>query len=118
MAVSLAAGTPTAVDEVDTWADSLQGGLGRDNRYTFELVRRFVDDLVLVSEDAIAHAMGFAFRYERQVLEGGGAVALAALLSGAVEAKGQRVAVVASGGNVDPAAVARHGSGLAAVESV
>ena len=118
MAVSLAAGTPTAVDEVDTWADSLQGGLGRDNRYTFELVRRFVDDLVLVSEDAIAHAMGFVFRYERQVLEGGGAVALAALLSGAVEANGQRVAVVASGGNVDPAAVARHGSGLAAVESV
>jgi threonine dehydratase len=118
MAASLAAGTPTAVDEVDTWADSLQGGIGGDNRYTFELVQRFVDDVVLVNEDAIAHAMGFAFRHERQVLEGGGAVALAALLSGAVEATGQRVAVVASGGNVDPAVVARHGNDLAATESV
>src|SRR5690606_8038591 len=76
MAASLAAGTPTAVDEVDTLADSLQGGIGLDNRYTFELMQRFVDDVVLVSEEAIAHAMAFAFRHERQVLEGGGAVAL------------------------------------------
>ncbi|MFO7545597.1 MAG: pyridoxal-phosphate dependent enzyme [Trueperaceae bacterium] len=118
MVASLTAGVPTAVGEVDTWADSLQGGIGLDNRFTFGLVERFVDELVLVSEDAIAHAMGFAFHHERQVLEGGGAVALAAVLSGAVDVRGQRVAVVASGGNVDPAVVARHGSGLAAAETV
>lgn len=107
MAASLAADAPTVVDEVDTLADSLQGGIGLDNRFTLRLFEELVDDLILVSEDAIARAMGFAYRQERQVLEGGGAVGLAAILSGGLDVRGQRVVVVASGGNVDPDIVAR-----------
>lgn len=112
MAASLAAGVPVAVDEVDTVADSLQGGIGLANRITFALLRRFLDDLVLVPEDAIEGAMRFALQQEHQVLEGAGAVGLAALLSGAVRLPGRRVVVVASGGNVEPGAAAADTAGF------
>ena len=49
--------------------------------------------------------MGFAFRHLKLVVEPGGAVALAALLAGRFDARGRTVAVVLSGGNVDPDAV-------------
>lgn len=111
MAASLSAGMPVAVDEVDTVADSLQGGIGLANRITFALAQRYLDDLVLVPEDAIVRAKRFALQQERQVLEGAGAVGLAALLSGGVRLPGRRVVVVASGGNVEPGAAAEDTSG-------
>jgi threonine dehydratase len=52
-------------------------------------------------------AMGFAFRHLKLVLEPGGAVALAAVLTGRLPLDGQTVLVVASGGNVDPELYAR-----------
>jgi threonine dehydratase len=58
--------------------------------------------LAAVSDDEVLHAMAFAFKYLRIVLEPGGAAALAAVLSGKVPAKGQVIAVTGSGGNVDP----------------
>ena len=51
--------------------------------------------------------MGFAFRHLKLVVEPGGAVALAALLAGRFDARGRTVAVVLSGGNVDPALFAQ-----------
>lgn len=60
-----------------------------------------------VSDEAVREAMRFAFRELRVVVEPGGAVALAAALTGAVDLKGARVAIVASGGNVDPAMYAQ-----------
>ena len=101
MVASLAAGKPVPVVEEKTLADSLVGGIGLENHYTFELVRRVVDETVLVSEEQIAHAMVHALKQERMVVEGGGAVALAALLAGKVNVEGKRVACVVSGGNVD-----------------
>lgn len=100
MAASLAAGRPTAVNEVPTLADSLQGGLGLNNRLTFELVRQHLDDLILLDEEAIARGLVFAYDREGQLLEGAGAVGIAALLDAPERFVGQRVAVVASGGNV------------------
>ena len=47
--------------------------------------------------------MAFAFRHLKLVVEPGGAIALAALLAGAFDARGRTVAVMLSGGNVDPA---------------
>ena len=58
---------------------------------------------VAVSDDAVREAMRFAFRELRVVVEPGGAIALAAALTGAIDLKGARVAIVASGGNIDPA---------------
>ncbi len=102
MARSLRAGRPVPTPEEPTLADSLQGGIGDANRYTLEMVAEFVDDVVLVGEEAIARAMRFAFVQERQVLEGGGAVGIAALLEGALPRMAGPTAVVCSGGNIDP----------------
>jgi threonine dehydratase len=114
MALSLRAGRPVAVEELETLADALGGGIGLDNRYTFALVRDLVDETVLLSEEEIAQGMRHAFHAERLVVEGSGAVGIAALLAGKVEAKGRNAAVVVSGNNVDTAAFARIVAGGAA----
>lgn len=60
-----------------------------------------------VSDEAALAAMAFAFRHLKLVVEPGGAVALAALLSGALTLEGATAVVIASGGNVDPDLYAR-----------
>ena len=102
MAHSLRAGRPVPTPEEPTLADSLQGGIGEHNRYTLMMVGELVDDVVLVSEEAIARAMRFGFLQERQVLEGAAAVGIAALLEGALPEMEGPTAVVCSGGNIDP----------------
>ena len=72
---------------------------------TFEIIRQKVHDMVSVSEAAIALATRTLFEDVRVVVEPSGALGLAALLSGAVQAKG-RVGVILSGGNIDPALMA------------
>jgi threonine dehydratase len=105
MAMSMRAGHPVTVVDEPTLADSLMGGIGLENRYTFAMVQRFVDEVALVSEQAIAAAMAHAVREERVVVEGGGAVGIAALLAGKVGELGRQVVVVLSGANVDMAAL-------------
>jgi threonine dehydratase len=101
MALSLAAGRPVAVEEEASLADSLGGGIGLDNRYTFALVRDLVDETVLVSEAEIAAAMRHCYWQERQIVEGGAAVGIAALLAGKTAPPGDHLVVLLSGGNVD-----------------
>ncbi|KAB5625515.1 hydroxyectoine utilization dehydratase EutB [Pseudomonas putida] len=100
MHASLAAGHPLEVEELPTLADSLGGGIGLDNQYTFSMTRDTCDHLHLLSETSIANAMRHAYREERQVLEGAAAVGIAALLEGLIEPRGP-VVVVISGRNVD-----------------
>ncbi len=100
MAESLAAGRPVAVEELPTLADSLGGGIGLDNRYTFALVRRLVDQTLLLDEEQIAAGIRHAYREERQIVEGGGGVGIAALTERLFEPRGATVVVV-SGGNID-----------------
>ena len=100
MVHSLRAGRPIAMEELDTLADALVGGLGDQNRYTFPMVQALVDSTLLVSEEEIAGAMSYALETYHQVVEGGGAVGLAALLSGRLSIAGKKVVVVISGGNV------------------
>jgi threonine dehydratase len=100
---SVHAGRPLEMEEEPTVANALSGGIELDNRVTFELVRRHVDRHLVVEEDAIERAMAVALRHLHIVVEGGGAVGLAALLEGglpAAERPGPTVIVV-SGGNVD-----------------
>ena len=70
MHASQQAGHPVLVPEVESLADSLQGGILLDNRYTFAMVRDLVDDILLVDEEQIARAMAWAFWRERLILEG------------------------------------------------
>lgn len=101
---SIQAGRPVSLAEEETWAEALSGGIGAINRYTFPLIRELVDEHVLVSEEEIGQAMLYAWRSLNLLVEGGGAVALAAILArkwepGAAPGTGA-TAVVLSGGNV------------------
>ena len=88
MKASLDAGQPVLVEELPTLADSLGGGIGLDNRLTFAMCRDLLDDVVLLSEDEIAAGIRHAYAQEREIVEGAGAVGIAALLAGKVEADG------------------------------
>ncbi len=100
MHASLEAGHPVEVTEEATLADSLGGGIGLDNRYTFAMVRELVDDFLLLSEGEIAAGIRHCYWQERQIVEGSGATAVAALLSGRISLNGPAV-VLLSGGNID-----------------
>ena len=104
MLESLAAGRPVEVAEEETVASALSGGIGLDNKYTFAMVRDWVDRQLSVPEEAILDAMVYALAQLHVVVEGGGAVALAAVLSGLwapLSTAGPTV-IVLSGGNLDP----------------
>ncbi len=103
---SVKAGKPVSLPEEETLANALAGGIGLDNRYTLRLVRDLVDEHVLVTEEEIRRAVAFAALEYRVVVEGGGAVGVAALLAGKIRGHG-RMAAIVSGGNIDPKALAR-----------
>ena len=100
MVLSLEAGKPVEVEEEESLADSLGGGIGLDNRYTLALVQELVDETLLVSEDEIGQAIQYVFETQRMVLEGGAAVGPAALLAKKLEVQGQNVALIYSGNNI------------------
>ncbi|WP_095198967.1 hydroxyectoine utilization dehydratase EutB [Mesorhizobium carmichaelinearum] len=100
MKASLDAGRPVLVEELPTLADSLGGGIGLDNRLTFAMCRDLLDDVILLSEDEIATGIRHAYAQEREIVEGAGAVAIAALLAGKVKPSGPVVALL-SGRNID-----------------
>ncbi|WP_147107960.1 threonine ammonia-lyase [Nesterenkonia populi] len=86
-----------------TIADGI--AVGQPGEIPFEIIRELVDDVVTVSEDAIAQALIFLLERSKMVVEPAGAVGVAALLEGklaelGVEAK--NIAAVLSGGNIDP----------------
>ena len=101
MKAALEAGEPVTLDSSTSVADGLLPV--RTGDLTFEHVREFVDDVVLVDDDAIREAVSFLFKQERSVVEFSGAATVAALRSGKVETEGRGVVAVISGGNVDPA---------------
>jgi threonine dehydratase len=100
MQASLAAGKPVLVEEMATLADSLGGGIGLENRLTFSMIRNLLDGIVLVSEDEIAAGIAHAYAEEREIVEGAGAVGIAALLAGKIIAKGP-IVILLSGRNID-----------------
>lgn len=101
MKASLDAGRPVQVEEVASLADSLGGGIGLDNGVTFPMCRALLDDVLLLSEAEIAAGMRHAYEEEREVVEGAGAIGIAALLSGRLGTLDGPVAVIMSGRNVD-----------------
>jgi threonine dehydratase len=108
---SFAAGTPQAIDAVRTIADSL--GAPHAAPYSFSLCRRYVDELVLVSDDALRRAMLLLFASAKLAVEPAGAATTAALLGPLRERlQGQKVGLIVCGANIDAETFSAH---LAAV---
>ncbi|HTU98391.1 MAG TPA: threonine ammonia-lyase [Solirubrobacteraceae bacterium] len=99
---SLRAGEPLAVLSAMTIADGI--AVKRPGAFTLRLIRKWVDDVVVVSEEEVAEAMVFLLERAKLVVEGAGAVGVAAILAGRVGdgSRGGTTAVILSGGNVDP----------------
>ena len=100
MVRSLEAGRVLSLPEELTLADGLKGGLGNPNHYTFNLCQQLVEHTALVSEEEIGLAIAFLFKEHRLVVEGSGAVGVAALLSGKITPNNPTVVVI-SGSNID-----------------
>jgi len=101
MEASLKAGKPVDVEEQDTLADSLGGGIGINNRWTFAICKALLDEVILLDEEEIAAGIKHAALQEDQIIEGAAAVGIGALLSGKFRPAGP-TALIISGGNIDP----------------
>ncbi len=87
------------LDAVSTFADGIAVKHPGDN--TFEIVSKYVDEVVTVSEDEIAMAILTLMERQKLVAEGAGAVSVAAVLADKVPVDGKNVVCVVSGGNID-----------------
>jgi threonine dehydratase len=97
---SFEAGTPQSIDAVHTIADSL--GSPRAEPYSFELCRRFVDDLVLINDQEMRQAMRLLFAGMKLAVEPAGAASTAALCGPLQERlRGKRVGLIVCGTNID-----------------
>ncbi|MCI0688612.1 MAG: threonine/serine dehydratase [Sporichthyaceae bacterium] len=106
MTRSLAQGSPVRLDRLDTIADGLAAPFA--GAHTLRHVQAFVDEMVMVEDQAIADALRLIMQRCKLAAEPSGAAGIAALLSGAVELPaGARVLAVISGGNADPAVLKR-----------
>lgn len=96
---SLKAGKPIEVKTQPTIADGI--AVAKPGKVNFEIISKFVDKVVTVSEDEIAKGMLGVLERSKLVVEAGGAVGAAALLAKKLKLKGT-TAIVLSGGNIDP----------------
>lgn len=99
MHASLQAGEIRTLEYVETIADGIK--VKRPGNLTFELVRQYVDDVIPVDDDQITKAMLLLMERSKTVVEGAGAVGLAAVLDKQFPFRKKKVAVLLSGGNVD-----------------
>jgi threonine dehydratase len=111
---SLKAGKEVEIKTERTIADGI--AVAKPGHIPFELISKYIDKVVTVSDDEIAKAIVVLMERAKQVVEPAGAAAVAALMSGAVKPKGKTVAVL-SGGNIDPLLMQKIiGFGLTASE--
>ncbi|HLZ71138.1 MAG TPA: threonine ammonia-lyase [Dehalococcoidia bacterium] len=109
---SLRRGAVESVSATLTVADGI--AVARPGAITFPLLQRYLDEIVVVGEEAISEAIVGLMEYSKLVVEGAGAVGIAALLRGKIRCAGQTTVVVLSGGNLDFNLLARiieHGLG-------
>lgn len=98
---SVKAGRPVNVPEHESLADSLGGGIGLSNRFSFPAVRELVDDIILLDENQIKAGMQALYHDDRLVTEGAAATGAAALLAYPDRVPGEKVVDIVSGKNVD-----------------
>jgi threonine dehydratase len=99
MAVSLERGEVTHVDTQPTLADGL--AVARAGKLCFEIARQVVDEILLVDEGEIARAILRLLELEKMLVEGAGAVTLAAAWRTDFDLAGKKVVLILSGGNID-----------------
>jgi threonine dehydratase len=99
MKAALDAGEPVLLPPARTIADGI--AVKRAGDQTFEVIRRYVDDIALVDEEEIAEAILILLEREKTVAEGAGAAPLAAILHKRLPVEGKKTALVVSGGNID-----------------
>jgi len=92
-------GNQDNVEDLPTLADGLAGAVEAGS-ITIPLIRKYVDEIILLSEEEVAEAVAFAWSEYNEKIEGSGAVGLAAILSGKVTL--QPTVIVVSGGNIQP----------------
>ncbi|GCE10512.1 threonine ammonia-lyase [Tengunoibacter tsumagoiensis] len=102
---SISAGELRTLPSITTIADGI--AVKRPGTLTFSLIQKLVDDIVLVEDEATIHAVLLLMERHKMLVEGAGAIGLAALLSGAVNLKGKKVLVPLTGGNIDIHLVSR-----------
>jgi threonine dehydratase len=102
---SLERGERVTIPPPQTIADGIR--LPTPGARTFPIVQALVEDVLVVSDDDVLDALRFALQRLKLVIEPSGAVPLAAVLRGLVPADCRRVGIVVSGGNLDPALLAR-----------
>ncbi len=102
---SLEAGALQTLSTITTIADGI--AVKRPGVLTFSIIQRLVDEVVLVRDEAIINAVLLLMERSKMMVEGAGAVGLAALLSGAIDLKGKKVLVPLTGGNIDINLVSR-----------
>jgi threonine dehydratase len=95
---SFRSGERVLLDAPQTIADGLRSSLGVRN---FAIIRRLVDDMVSVSEEGIVRAAKLVLERLKVLIEPSAAVPVAALLEGKIDARGARVGIILSGGNLD-----------------
>ena len=102
MRASLDTGRAVQLDSVSTIADGLAAPMAGD--FNYEVVRRYVDDVVVIDDEVIRGAMSDLLFNAKLLAEPAGATATAAIITGALPLRrGERVAAIVSGGNVDAA---------------
>src|SRR5690606_25937340 len=102
---SIEAGRVRQLPAVQTIADGI--AIKRPGDLTFKIIRKQVDQVVRVDDEAIIRAIVLLLGRAKLVVEGAGAAPLAALLSGGVDVSGRNVVLVLSGGNIDINQIAR-----------
>ncbi|MGI6574849.1 MAG: threonine ammonia-lyase [bacterium] len=99
MYLSIQAGEPVSLPNPDTIADGVRNI--RPGEVTVATVQKYVDDIVLVTEEEIKLALIALLERGKILAEPAGAVSLAAVLAGKVAGQGKKVAAIISGGNID-----------------
>jgi threonine dehydratase len=102
---SFRTGEVTRIEKVDTICDALIAA--HPGKLPFAHIQRYVDEMVLVSDDEVKAAIRWLVERAKLVVEAGGAVCAAALLAGRVKPSGRTV-VLLSGGNIMPETLARY----------
>lgn len=102
---SISGGAIECLDSVQTIADGI--AVKQPGENTFALVRDYVDDIALVTDDEVASAILALIEKQKMIAEGAGAVAVAAAMFGKFPLKGKRVVSVVSGGNIDVTSLSR-----------
>lgn len=99
MEQSLHSGQRLRLDSVSTIADGI--AVKEPGSLTYELCKKYVDEIVTVTDDETAAAILALMERQKVVAEGAGAVAVAAVMAGKLPVKGQKVVALVSGGNID-----------------